>query len=331
MGSEVSLTILESLQVRDKGRLMTKVLVTGGAGYIGSILVPELLSLGHEVTVIDNFLYRQNSLASSFVDPNLDVIVGDIRDQSLMKKTIANHDVIIPLAAIVGAPACNRDATAAESVNLMAAKQIVDFTSPNQLIIMPTTNSSYGTTKPGEVSTETSALNPISTYAIHKVEVEKHLLEKGNCVSFRLATVFGMSPRMRLDLLVNDMVYRAIHDRSVVLFEADFVRNYVHVRDVSRVLIWAMNETRAKGEIFNFGLTEANLSKRMLCQKIQEYMPNFTFEESEFGKDPDQRNYIVSNRKIESLNFTFKYGLDLGLKELIKGLSTLRNSIYSNI
>ena len=310
---------------------MTKVLVTGGAGYIGSILVPELLALGHEVTVVDNFLYRQNSLASSFINPKLEVVVGDIRDQSLMKKTIESHDVIIPLAAIVGAPACIRDATAAESVNLVAAKQIVDFTSQSQLIIMPTTNSSYGTTKPGEVSTETSPLNPISSYAIHKVEVEKHLLEKGNCVSFRLATVFGMSPRMRLDLLVNDMVYRAIHDRSVVLFEADFVRNYVHVRDVSRVLIWAMSESKAKGEIFNFGLTEANLSKRILCKKIQEFVPEFTFVEAEFGKDPDQRNYTVSNEKIDRTGFSFEITLDSGLAELVRGLATLRNHKYGNI
>jgi nucleoside-diphosphate-sugar epimerase len=309
---------------------MAKVLVTGGAGYIGSILVPDLLLAGHEVTVVDNFLYRQNSLASSFINPNLNVEVGDIRDQYLMKKTIAKCDVIIPLAAIVGAPACNRDATAAESVNLTAAKRIIDLSSKDQLIIMPTTNSSYGTTAPGEVSSEHSPLNPISSYAIHKVEVEKHLLEKGNCVSFRLATVFGMSPRMRLDLLVNYMVYRAIHDRSVLLFEADFVRNYVHVRDVSRVLLWAMHDSRAVGEVFNFGLSEANLSKRMLCEKIKEIIPEFTYLEAPFGKDPDQRNYIVSNSKIEETNFIFEFGLKRGLAELVKGLRVIHNSIYTN-
>jgi len=309
---------------------MSKVLVTGGAGYIGSILVPDLLGSGHEVTVVDNFLYRQNSLASSFIDSKLNVIVGDIRDESLMKQVIAANDVIIPLAAIVGAPACNRDSTAAESVNLVAAKQIINLTSSDQLIVMPTTNSSYGTTKPGEVSTELSPLNPISSYALHKVEVEKHLLEKGNCVSFRLATVFGMSPRMRLDLLVNDMVYRAIHDRSVVLFEADFVRNYVHVRDVSRVIQWALTSSKATGEVFNFGLTEANLTKRMLCEKIQELVPEFTFQEAQLGKDPDQRNYIVSNAKIETAGFKFEYGLKKGLTELTKGLRSLRNSVYTN-
>ncbi len=310
---------------------MSKVLVTGGAGYIGSILVPDLLSDGHEVTVVDNFIYRQNSLAASFINPNLSVVVGDIRDTPLMTKLIASHEIIIPLAAIVGAPACNKDATAAESINLNAAKSIIDLTSKDQLVIMPTTNSSYGTTKPGEVSTEESPLNPISTYAIHKVEVEKHLLDKGNCVSFRLATVFGMSPRMRLDLLVNDMCYRALNDHSVVLFEADFVRNYVHVRDVSGVLRWAMTSPQTRGQVYNFGLSEANLSKRMLCEEIKKLSPGFTYLEAEFGKDPDQRNYIVSNSKIETAGYQFQINLQQGLTELLRGLPTLKNLTYGNV
>lgn len=310
---------------------MANVLVTGGAGYIGSILVPELLDDGHTVTVIDNFLYRQNSLAASFINPNLNVVVGDIRDVALMKELISKSDVLIPLAAVVGAPACNRDATAAKSTNLIAAKKIIDLTSKNQLVIMPTTNSSYGTTKPGEVSTEESALNPISTYAKHKVEVEEYLMDNSTAISFRLATVFGMSPRMRLDLLVNDMCFRALNDRSVVLFEADFVRNYVHVRDVSRVLRWAISAESHVGQIFNFGLTEANLSKRSLCDEIKKFIPEFTFIEAEIGHDPDQRNYIVSNEKIESTGFTFDYGLRLGLRELIAGLKTLKNTTYGNI
>jgi nucleoside-diphosphate-sugar epimerase len=310
---------------------MSKVLVTGGAGYIGSILVPDLLNVGHEVTVIDNFMYRQNSLATSFINPNLSVVNGDIRDTQLVKKLVASHDVIIPLAAIVGAPACNKDATAAESVNLTAAISIIDMTSKDQLIIMPTTNSSYGTTKKGEISTEESPLNPISTYAIHKVQVEKHLLDKGNCVSFRLATVFGMSPRMRLDLLVNDMCYRALNDRSVVLFEADFIRNYVHVRDVSRVIQWAMDSNQTRGQIYNFGLSEANLSKRMLCEEIRKLLPEFMYLEAEFGKDPDQRNYFVSNDKVKKHGFVFEFGLIRGLEELIKGLRTLRNMQYGNV
>lgn len=310
---------------------MANVLVTGGAGYIGAVLVPDLLADGHMVTVLDNFMYKQNSLASAFINPNLKVIVGDIRDRTLVEREVANHEIIIPLAAIVGAPACNRDATAAESINLDAALNIISVASKDQKIIMPTTNSAYGTTRDGEVSRETSTLNPISSYAKHKVEVETALMDNPLNVSFRLATVFGMSPRMRLDLLVNDLCYRAIHERSVVLFEADFIRNYVHVRDVSRVLRWAIDSQKASGQIFNFGLTEANLSKRMLCQAIQRHVPSFVYVEAEFGKDPDQRNYTVSNEKIETTGFSFEYGLDRGLVELVKGLATLRNSQYSNL
>ena len=310
---------------------MASVLVTGGAGYIGSILVPDLLEDGHKVTVLDNFMYKQNSLASSYIHPNLEILVGDIRDKELVKRAVSGHEVIIPLAAIVGAPACNRDATAAESINLDAALNIISEASKDQKIIMPTTNSAYGTTIKGEVSSETSALNPISSYAKHKVEVEAALMRHALNVSFRLATVFGMSPRMRLDLLVNDLCYRAIHERSVVLFEADFIRNYVHVRDVSRVLRWAISSDKAAGEIFNFGLTEANLSKRMLCEAIKQHVPSFVFVEAEYGKDIDQRNYTVSNSKIESTGFTFEYGLDRGLAELVKGLTTLRNSQFSNL
>lgn len=309
---------------------MAKILVTGGAGYIGSILVPDLLKEGHEVTVLDNFMYKQNSLATSFADPKLEVVAGDIRDQKLVKQLVNKSEVIIPLAAIVGAPACNKDATAAESTNLIAPLSLIDYAKPDQQIIMPTTNSAYGTTKSGEVSTELSKLNPISSYAVHKVEVEERLMQNPRNVSFRLATVFGMSPRMRLDLLVNDLCYRAIHEKSVVLFEADFVRNYVHVRDVSRVLRWAISNKSAEGEIFNFGLTEANLSKRQLCQAIQEFIPSFVFVEAEFGKDPDQRNYIVSNDKIERTGFIFEYSLRRGLEELTKGLRTLNNRVYTN-
>ena len=202
---------------------MAKVLVTGGAGYIGSILVPDLLDDGHEVTVLDNFMYKQNSLATVFVNKKLKVEVGDIRDSKIAKRLVEENEVVIPLAAIVGAPACNKDPLAASSINLEAPLQLIDMVDKEQQIIMPTTNSAYGTTSPGQISTEESPLNPISTYAIHKVEVEKSLMKGPNNVSFRLATVFGMSPRMRLDLLVNDLCYRAIHDRSVVIFEGNFV------------------------------------------------------------------------------------------------------------
>jgi nucleoside-diphosphate-sugar epimerase len=310
---------------------MSKVLVTGGAGYVGSILVKDLLDEGHRVTVIDSFMYRQNSLAHLMADQNLEVIVGDVRDLDLIRLHLENKEIVIPLAAIVGAPACNRDPCAAESVNLKAAIELVGACEVNQRIIMPTTNSAYGTTEPGTVTTEESPLNPISSYAQHKVEVESCLLSHSNSVSFRLATVFGMSPRMRLDLLVNDLVNRAINDRSVVLFEPNFIRNYVHVRDVSNAIRWAMKTEFQSPEVFNVGLSDANLSKFELCTLIAKYLPDFHFSVSDFGKDPDQRNYFVSNAKIESRGFQFKYSLESGINELIRGLKPLRNQVYGNV
>jgi len=310
---------------------MSKVLVTGGAGYIGSILVQDLLDDGHSVTVVDNFMYRQNSLSHLISNENLEVTVGDIRDLDLMRAQLLGKDVVIPLAAIVGAPACNRDPFAADSINLRAAIDLIQACDPSQLIVMPTTNSAYGTTKPGTVTTEESQLNPISSYARHKVEVEECLLNHSKAISFRLATVFGMAPRMRLDLLVNDLVNRAINDRSVVLFEPNFIRNYVHVRDVSSAIRWAMNLKISDPEIFNVGLTEANLTKLELCTLIAEYLPGFDFVVSDFGKDPDQRNYFVSNEKIERAGFKFEHTLDSGIRELIRGLRPLRNQVYGNV
>ena len=314
------------------GKFVSRVLLTGGAGYIGSILVPELLADGHDVHVVDTFMYRENSLAASFLNERLLVEVFDVRDQARMRDAVAKADVVIPLAAIVGAPACNRDPFAAESINLKAPLDLFSMISPGQMVLMPTTNSAYGTTPMGEVCTEESPLNPISIYARHKVEVESALLELPNATSFRLATVFGMSPRMRLDLLVNDLTNRALLDRSVVLFEADFIRNYVHVRDVSRVLRWAIdNPEVVRSQIFNVGLSEANLSKRGLCEAIKRHLPNFVFTEADAGSDPDQRNYTVSNEKIESAGFTFKVTLDMGLAELVRGLPSLHTRRYTNL
>lgn len=310
---------------------MSKILVTGGAGYIGSILVQDLLDDGHSVTVVDNFMYRQNSLAHLMSNENLEVIVGDIRDLDLMRHQLEDKEVVVPLAAIVGAPACNRDPFAADSINLRAAIDLIQACDPSQTVVMPTTNSAYGTTKPGTVTTEESQLNPISSYARHKVEVEACLLNHPKAISFRLATVFGMAPRMRLDLLVNDLVNRAINDRSVVLFEPNFVRNYVHVRDVSNAIRWAMNLKLSSPEIYNVGLTEANLTKLELCTRIAEYLPGFDFVVSDFGKDPDQRNYFVSNEKIERAGFKFEQTLDSGIRELIRGLRPLRNQVYGNV
>ena len=311
---------------------MARILVTGGAGYIGAVLVPEMLARGHEVHVIDNFMYGQNSLAGSFMNPRLKVTVADVRDLEQVRPALAEADVIIPLAAIVGAPACERDKSAAIASNLEAPLALFDLVSRDQQVVMPTTNSAYGTTPLGEVCTEDAPLNPISLYAQHKVEVEAALLSLPRSTSLRLATVFGMSPRMRLDLLVNDLTNRALLDRSVVLFEADFVRNYVHVRDVARVVLWAIeNPETVAQEVFNVGLSTANLSKRDLCLAIQRHVPGFVFAEASIGKDPDQRNYIVSNAKIEAAGFVFETDLDRGLEELVKGLPTMRSRRFTNV
>lgn len=309
-----------------------KILVTGGAGYIGSVLTPELLSNGHEVTVVDNFMYEQNSLAHVCYLPSLEIVRGDVRSRETMKSVLANQDVIIPLAAYVGAPLCASDPVGARTVNKEAIAMMLELVSPDQLILMPTTNSAYGSGDKNNFCTEDSVLNPISQYAIDKVAVEKMLMYHENAISFRLATVFGMSPRMRIDLLVNDFVYRAVHDRFIVLFESHFKRNYVHIRDVVRVFMHALdNSSQMKGNIYNVGLSDANVSKRELCERITKYVSDFTFLEAPIGKDPDQRNYIVSNAKIEATGFATVTSLDDGIKELIKGYTMLRNTRYGNV
>jgi len=309
-----------------------KVLVTGGGGYIGSILVPELLHAGHKVTVIDNFLYKQASLNHLCINENLTIIKSDVRIDQVIKDNIKNADIIIPLAALVGAPLCNLDPVGARTINYQAIMMMLEIISSNQIILMPTTNSAYGTGDSNNFCDENSPLNPISQYAIEKVEVEKELMSKSNAVSFRLATVFGMSPRMRLDLLVNDFVNRAIHDKFIVLFESHFKRNYIHVRDVARAFMHAIDKSDSMcGEIYNVGLGDANLSKKELCDAIQHEIPDFIYLEAPIGKDKDQRNYIVSNKKLEMTGFKNKFSLKDGIVELKKGLIFLKNNNYSNI
>jgi nucleoside-diphosphate-sugar epimerase len=308
------------------------VLVTGGAGYIGSILVPELLESGHKVTVIDSFMYRKPSLANSISNPNLEVVYGDIRNQSLMKSLVNKADIVIPLAAIVGAPACDKDPIQASSVNKDATIWLFNQLSSEQQIIMPTTNSAYGSGDKNNYCDENSELKPLSLYAKDKVEVEKVLMNHPLATSFRLATVFGVSPRMRLDLLVNNFMYRAITDKFVILFEGHFKRNYVHVRDVSRAFRFAIdNPDLVKGDIFNFGLSEANISKQELCEAIKKIIPEFTYLDAPLAKDPDQRNYVVSNAKIESRGMKADVSLELGLRELKKGLQMFHEVPYSNL
>ena len=312
--------------------MKSHILVTGGAGYLGSVMVPELLNAGHKVTVLDSFRYGQNSLAHVCHHPDFEVVRGDIRLENTVLPLMRKADVIIPLAALVGAPLCARDPIGATSTNRDAILTMLKHASRDQAILMPTTNSAYGTGDENNFCTEESPLRPISQYAIEKVEVEKHLLDHPGAISFRLATVFGMSPRMRTDLLVNDFTYRAVYDRFVVLFESSFKRNYLHVRDVARVFMHAIeNFDRMKGDIYNVGLSDANVSKKELCEAIQKHVPDFVFLEAPIGKDPDQRNYIVSNQKVESTGFKPAYSLDFGIRELIKGYTMISNNKYGNV
>ncbi|WHZ28778.1 MAG: UDP-glucose 4-epimerase [Nitrospira sp.] len=308
------------------------ILVTGGAGYLGSTMVPDLLQLGHKITVLDSFMYKQASLNHVCHHPNFSVLKGDIRIESVMAPLIKKADIVIPLAALVGAPMCSQDPVGATTVNHDAIILMLKLLSKQQMVLMPTTNSAYGTGDKNNFCTEESPLNPISIYAKEKVAIEKELMQRENAISFRLATVFGMSPRMRIDLLVNDFTYRAVYDRFVVLFESSFKRNYVHVRDVSRVFQHAIeNFDTMKGQIYNVGLSEANVSKRELCEHIQKQVPDFVFLDAPVGKDPDQRNYIVSNAKIEATGFKPMYSLDAGISDLIKGFTMIKNTRYGNV
>ena len=308
------------------------ILVTGGAGYLGSIMVPELIQDGHKVTGLDNFMYKQASLNHLCYHPNFSVVRGDVRVEKTVLPLLKKADIVVPLAAYVGAPICAQDPVGAQTVNHDAILMMLKHVSRDQRILMPTTNSAYGTSAANSCCTEESPLRPISKYAIDKVEIEKKLMDHPNAVSFRLATVFGMSPRMRLDLLVNDFVYRSVSDRFIVLFEGQFKRNYIHVRDVARVFQHAIaNFGKMKGRIYNVGLSDANVSKKELCQRIQKQLPDFVFLDAPVGKDPDQRNYIVSNEKIEATGFRPQISLDMGIAELIKGYAMIRNTCYGNV
>jgi nucleoside-diphosphate-sugar epimerase len=309
-----------------------KILITGGAGYIGSVLTPILLRENHEVTVIDNFRYGQNSLLDCCINNRFSVMRGDCRDPEILKDALHDKDVIIPLAALVGAPLCQADEIAARSTNLEAIKLILSLRSKEQIILFPNTNSGYGIGEEDKFCTEESPLRPLTLYGKTKVEAEREILDSGNAICFRLATVFGMSPRMRLDLLVNDFVYRAIYDRTVVVFQGHFKRNYIHIRDVARVFLHGINDfENMKNQTYNVGLEDANLSKIELCGKIEQHLPDFTFLEAPVGEDPDKRDYIVSNRKILNTGYEPHYSLDDGICELIKGFAILRNAQYSNI
>lgn len=309
-----------------------KILVTGGAGYLGSIMCEHLLSEGWHVTVVDNLLFGQHSLFHLCGNPNFEFVRGDARDETLMKGLVADADVIIPLAALVGAPACDRDPWTAKALNLDAVLMLLKHRSPQQYLVMPVTNSGYGA-QSGEVyCTEDTPLEPISLYGRTKIQAEAAALATPNAISFRLATVFGMSPRMRLDLLVNHFVYTAVTDRYIVIFEKHFKRNYIHVRDVADCFVHGIkNAEKMAGRAYNAGLEEANLSKEELALKIQEHVPDFVIQFSEIGKDPDKRNYIVSNQRLREAGFEAKRSLDYGIQELLKGYRMLARSPFKNV
>ena len=311
---------------------MERVLVTGGAGYIGSVLVPKLLEAGHHVTVVDDFRHRVNSLAAVCADPNFDVVRADCRDESVLKPLVSDADWVIPLAAIVGAPACELDPVGAVTINRDAVRMLMGLLSPEQRVLIPITNSGYGVGQKDKYCDENTPLRPISSYGRTKVEAESIVMERGNSISFRLATVFGMAPRMRIDLLVNDFTYRAVRDRTIVIFEGHFKRNYIHIRDVANGFLHGMAyfETMSNA-VYNMGLSDANLSKIELAERIKNIRPNFIYIESEIGKDQDKRDYIVSNTKLEATGWGPQYSLDDGIRELIKGYTTIRNETFTNV
>lgn len=309
-----------------------KVLITGGAGYIGSRLVPTLMNHGYEVTVLDTLQYSERSLLQYCNNKLFNFVRGDASDRDTMLSLIKNFDVIIPLAAIVGAPACKLNPTFAKNINLDAINLLVSMLSPNQKLIYPTTNSGYGIGVGEEMCTELSPLNPISLYGTTKADAEAVVLESGNGVCFRLATVFGTSPRMRWDLLVNDFTLKACQDKCLVLFEGGFKRNYIHIQDVCDTFLYAIhNYDSLNNDTFNLGLSSANLSKRELAEKIKTYIPNLDIIESEIGTDPDKRDYIVSNEKLEKTGWSPKVSLDDGIVELIKAAAFVPAKPGSNV
>ncbi len=309
------------------------ILITGGAGYIGSVLVEVLLnSTDHNVRVVDNLLYQQAPFGSEFRNTRFEFYKGDVRSEDVMVSHEKWADIIIPLAALVGAPICAAEPEAAEAINKTSVIAMFKRLSTHQIVIMPTTNSAYGIGETDGYCDELSELRPISQYARDKVDVEAALLERENSVSFRLATVFGMSRRMRLDLLVNDFVYRAATDKFIVLFEPHFRRNFIHVDDVVKLFVWALSDFEIfKSEVFNVGLSSANLNKMQLCEEIKKQFPDFNFFVSDFNKDPDQRDYLVSNKKLENIGWLPKVSLQAGISELKHGLTTIRKRGFSNV
>jgi nucleoside-diphosphate-sugar epimerase len=312
---------------------MERILVTGGLGYLGSILCEHLLDHGHHVRAVDNLTYGvgQQALFHLCANPAFDFVKGDVRDEQLMRRLLPDTDVVIHLAAIVGAAACERDPLLATSVNLDSVRLLARLRSPNQLVIFPNTNSGYGATSGESFCTEDSPLRPISLYGRTKVEAERVLLDQPNTIALRLATVFGTSPRMRLDLLVNHFVYAAFKEGYLVIFEKDFKRNFVHVRDVADCMAHCLaNASRMQGRAYNVGLDSANLSKEQLALKVKQYVPNLYVHFAAIGEDPDKRNYVVSSRRLHEAGFVPRRTLDEGIQELLKGYAMQGRLLFHN-
>ena len=308
------------------------ILITGGAGYLGSVIVRRLLK-NHNVTVVDNLMYNQTSLLDVCGDKRFNFIYGDVRDYKLLVQQVSRHDVIIPLAALVGFPSCENDKKLATDVNYHQIKDVVDNISNNQMILFPNTNSGYGSRVDGMVD-ETNSLTPITHYGVTKCDAEDYIKRHTNGIIFRLATVFGVSSRMRLDLLANEFVYKLLTDRYITLFEHEFVRNFIHIQDVSSVFEFMIeNYDKHQGEIFNVGLSDTNINKQELVERIQKHIPNISITHSDYFVDPDKRNYIVSNKKIESTGWKSNYSLDYGIRELIQAYKMIvpqESSRYRN-
>jgi len=295
-----------------------KILITGGAGYLGSVMTRNLLK-NHEVIVYDNLMYNQTSLVDLSYNPNFTFHYGDVRQWSKLKYIVEQVDVVIPLAALVGFPLCEKDKELATSINTTQIQNIVDVLSDDQMILYPNTNSGYGTRTNKGMVDETDELTPISHYGKTKCKSEDYIINESNGISFRLATVFGVSSRMRTDLLVNDFTYKLLTDRYITLFEHHFVRNFIHIQDVSSAFEFMIdNYYTFNNEIFNLGLSDENITKKQLVEKIQKHISNTAVNYSDYFVDPDKRDYIVSNEKIEETGWKPKYNLDDGIKELIQ-------------
>jgi nucleoside-diphosphate-sugar epimerase len=309
-----------------------RVVITGGAGYLGSVLCEHLLAAGYHVTVVDRLFHNQSSLFHLCHNPNFDFVFGDVRDEPLMKRTIADADVLIPLAAVVGAPACDRDPWLATSVNFDAVRMLNRIRSPRQLVVYPNTNSGYGTKSGDQMCTEDTPLEPISLYGKTKCDAERELLGTPNAITLRLATVFGTSPRMRIDLLVNHFVYVAVTDGYIVIFEKHFKRNFVHIRDIADCFLHCIaHAPQMAGRPYNVGLDAANVSKEMLAKQVQKHVPRFVIQFSEIGVDPDKRDYIVSNQRLREAGFEASRSLDDGIQELLRGYRMMGRSALKNV